>query len=179
MGEAARALEQTSALPPDYDADPGRWRSWESRHDVHAMIAPELPGSVLDVDCGEGRLASLLCPGVRWVSVDASPTQVVANPYRPVVLTDMRKLPFEDETFAEVVDLWCLYRVADPVTAIAEAARVLAAGGRYFACTTARNTDPEIMPEGYPASSFDAEDAARIVGTVFDVRTSSNEKLVG
>jgi len=131
------------------------------------MIAPELRGPVLDAGCGEGRLASLLGGGVRWVGVDSSPTQIAANPYRPVVRADMRALPFRDGVFGEVAHLWCLYHLDDPVLAIAEAARVLRPGGRYFACTAARDSDPEIMFEGYPPSTFDAEEAAGIVASAF------------
>jgi SAM-dependent methyltransferase len=83
------------------------------------------------------------------------------------VLADMRHLPFRDGVFGEVAHLWCLYHVDDPLVAIAEARRVLRTGGRYFAATGARDNDPEIMPEGYPASSFDAEEAAEIVRSVF------------
>jgi SAM-dependent methyltransferase len=155
-----------SVISPDYDSDPGRWKSWESPQDVHQMIAPDLRGPVLDVGCGEGRLASLLGTDVRWIGVDASPTQLMANPYRPVVRADMRALPFRDGAFAEVTQLWCLYHLADPVVAIAEAARVLAPGGRYFACCAARTNDPELMQDGYPPSSFDAEEAAEIVAAV-------------
>jgi len=79
----------------------------------------------------------------------------------------MRALPFRDGVFAEVAHLWCLYHVDDPVVAIAEAARVLRPGGRYFAATGARDSDPEIVPEGYPRSSFDAEEATPIVASVF------------
>jgi hypothetical protein len=46
-----------AALPPDYDADPDRWQSWEAPQDVHHMVAPEMRGPVLDVGCGEGGLA--------------------------------------------------------------------------------------------------------------------------
>jgi SAM-dependent methyltransferase len=152
---------------PDYDSDPGRWQSWESPQDVHEMIAPELRGPILDVGCGEGRLASLLGTDVWWIGVDSSPTQLVANPYRPVVRADMRTLPFRDGVFAEVTHLWCLYHLAHPLVAITEAARVLAPGGRYFACCAARTNDPEIMPEGYPASSFDAEEAVEVVAAAF------------
>lgn len=155
-------------IPPDYDSDPGRWQSWESPQDVHEMIAAELRGPMLDVGCGQGRLASLLAGGVPWVGVDSSPVQLAANPYRPVVRADMRALPFRDGAFAEVAHLWCLYHLADPVVAIAEAARVLAPGGRYFTCCAARTNDPEIMPEGYPPSPFDAEEAAEVVATVFE-----------
>lgn len=156
------------ALAPDYDSDPGRWQSWESPQDVHELIAPELRGPVLDVGCGEGRLASQLDDGVTWVGLDSSPTQVGRSPYSPIVLGDMRALPFHDGTFAEVTHLWCLYHLEDPVTAVAEAMRVLRPGGRYYACTAARDADPELMPQGYPPSPFDAEEAAAIVASVFE-----------
>jgi len=45
---------------------------------------------------------------------------------------------------------------------------VLQAGGRFFASTGARDNDPEIMFEGYPRSSFDAEEALSIVASVFE-----------
>ncbi|MGH9049662.1 MAG: class I SAM-dependent methyltransferase [Acidimicrobiia bacterium] len=157
-----------AAFPPDYDSDPGRWQSWESPRDVHEMVAPELRGPILDIGCGEGRLVARLREGVTWFGVDSSPAQVAANPYRPVVVADMRTLPFRSGVFAEAVHLWCLYHVEDPSVAIAEAARVLRVGGQYFASTSARDNDPEIMCNGYPPSSFDAEEAVVIVETVFD-----------
>jgi SAM-dependent methyltransferase len=156
-----------TVLPPDYDSDPGRWQSWESPQDVHDMIAPELSGPVLDVGCGEGRLASLLRADVDWVGLDSSPAQLAANPHRPCVRGDMMALPFADGTFAEITHLWCLYHLSDPLVAIREAARVLRPGGRYYASTSARNNDPEIMPEGRPPSTFDAEDAVSRVASVF------------
>jgi SAM-dependent methyltransferase len=157
-----------SALPPDYDSDPERSRSWRAASDVHDVVAPSLRGPVLDVGCGDGRLAALLVDrGVAWVGVDSSPSQLAANPNRPVVLADMRFLPFRDGAFREVTHLWCLYHLDDPVVAIAEARRVLQDGGRYFASTSARDNDPELMPEGYPRSTFDAEDAPELVGAVF------------
>jgi SAM-dependent methyltransferase len=157
-----------SGIPPDYDADPGRWRSWESPHDVHQLIAPELRGPVLDVGSGEGRLAGLLGESVTWIGVDSSSTQLAANPFQPLILADMRALPFRDGVFAEVVHLWCLYHVDEPAVAVSEARRVLRPGGRYYASTSARTNDPEIMLEGYPQSSFDAEEAASIVASVFE-----------
>jgi SAM-dependent methyltransferase len=157
-----------SAIPPDYDSDPERWQSWKSPQDVHEIIARELRGPVLDVGCGEGRLASLLGKGVTWIGVDSSPSQVQANPYRPIVIADMRALPFRDNAFAEVTHLWCLYHVDDPLVALVEARRVLKTGGCYYASTAARDSDPEIMYEGYRPSSFDAEEAVALVESVFD-----------
>lgn len=163
----SRGSDPTSALPPDYDADPERWASWQAPQDAHEIVAPELSGRVLDVGCGEGRLASLLGEGVGWVGVDSSRTQLKANPHRPVVLADMRALPFRDGAFDAVTHLWCLYHLDDPTVAIREAWRVLKPGGHYYASTAARDSDPELLPEGYPPSSFDAEEAVAIVAAVF------------
>lgn len=151
----------------DYDEDPERWNSWRPREDVHDVVAPELRGPVLDVGCGEGRLAQAIGPDVAWVGVDLSLTQLADSPRGPLVQADMQALPFRDGAFAEVLHLWCLYHVEAPATAIAEAWRVLQPGGRYLACTNARSSDPELMWEGYPPTPFDAEDAVEIVSEVF------------
>jgi SAM-dependent methyltransferase len=156
-----------AAIPPDYDSDPERRGAWVAPQDVHDMIAPELGGPMLDIGCGEGRLASRVGDRVFCIGVDSSPSQLRANPHRPVVLADMCALPFRDSAFAEATHLWCLYHLDHPVAAIAEARRVLRGGGRYYACTGARDNDPELMPEGYPRSSFDAEEAVSLVESVF------------
>ncbi len=132
----------TEALPSDYDDDPGRWFAWRPPQDAHQTVAPELRGPVLDAGCGEGRLASELAATVTWVGLDASPAQLAANPYRPLVRGDMLRLPFAEATFQEVTHLWCLYHLDDPIPAIAEALRVLRPGGRYFACCASRHSDP-------------------------------------
>jgi SAM-dependent methyltransferase len=156
-----------TTLPPDYDSDPDRWRSYQAPQDVHEIVAPELSGRVLDVGCGEGRLATLLTNRAAWIGLDSSPTQLVANPFRPLILGDMRGLPFAANTFDAVVHLWCLYHLDDPREAIIEARRVLRPGGRYYASTAARNSDPELIPEGYPPTTFDAEEALDVVASVF------------
>src|SRR3954452_12812763 len=114
-----------SVLEPDYDSDPERRGAWEAPRDTHEMVAPELRGPVLDVGCGEGRLARALDRSVQWIGVDSSPAQLEHCPYRPLVRADMRKLPFRDGSVAEVTHLWCLYHLDDPVEAIDEARRVL------------------------------------------------------
>jgi SAM-dependent methyltransferase len=155
-------------LRVDYDADPERWGSWRAPQDVHEVVAPELHGPVLDVGCGDGRLAALAADrGIAWVGVDSSPSQLAENPHRPVVLADMRALPFRAEVFQDVTHLWCLYHLDDPCVAIAEARRVLRRDGVYFASTSARDNDPELMPDGYPPSTFDAEQAEEIVRSIF------------
>jgi SAM-dependent methyltransferase len=156
-----------TALTPDYDSDPGRRRAWKAPQDVHEAVAPEVRGPVLDIGCGEGRLGELLADDVLWIGVDDSPSQLAECERRPVVRADMRALPFRDGAFAEAVHLWCLYHLDDPVDAVAEARRILREGGRYYASTSARDNDPEIMWEGYPPSTFDAEEAIEVVAAVF------------
>jgi SAM-dependent methyltransferase len=155
-------------VPQDYDDDPGRRGAWVAPRDVFEIVAPELVGPVLDAGCGEGRLAAQLSTEIRWVGLDLSPAQLALCEHRPVVRGDLRQLPFGDATFAEVTHLWCLYHLDRPVDAIREASRVLRPGGRYYTCTAARDSDPELLPEGYPPSTFDAEEAADIVAEVFD-----------
>ena len=156
-----------AALTPDYDSDPERRAAWQAPQDVHEMVGPEISGSVLDVGCGEGRLVAQLRDGTQWCGVDSSDAQLARCDARPVVRADMCTLPFRSDTFAVVTHLWCLYHVDAPTAAIEEACRVLGPGGNYYASTGARNSDPELMWEGYPATTFDAEEAAGIVGKVF------------
>jgi SAM-dependent methyltransferase len=157
-----------AVIEPDYDSDPERRGAWRAPADVFEAVAPEVRGPIVDIGSGEGPLGEGIPDEVLWVGVDASPSMLEQCERRPVVLADMRALPFRDGAFAEAAHLWCLYHLDDPVPAIAEAKRVLRAGGRYFASTSARANDPELVPDGYPASTFDAEEAAAIVGAVFD-----------
>src|SRR5438045_6195929 len=63
-----REDDRMGVIPPDYDADPGRWRShdrsWLVDGDVHEVVAERVAAEglapVLDVGCGNGRLAELL-----------------------------------------------------------------------------------------------------------------------
>ena len=156
-----------AAIEPDYESDPERRGAWRAPADVFEMVAPEVRGPVVDIGSGEGRLGEALPDDVFWVGVDASPAMLEQCERRPVVLADMLALPFRDGAFAEAAHLWCLYHLDDPVAAVVEARRVLRAGGRYYASTSARANDPELVPDGYPSSTFDAEEAEAIVGAVF------------
>jgi SAM-dependent methyltransferase len=163
-----------SALPPDYDTDPDRWGSrdpsWRLGGDVHEVVADRVVAQglrpVLDVGSGRGRLRQVLPAGWPWCGIDSSATQLSADRSGPVVLGDAARLPFPSATFGAVAALYMLYHLDDPTVAIAEARRVLAAGGTFFACTRARTSDPELT-DGYPPTTFDAEEAPDVVAAVF------------
>jgi SAM-dependent methyltransferase len=163
-----------TALPPDYDDDPERWlsldRSWQAYGDVHqpvaARIVLEQLSPVVDVGGGDGRLGTFLPDAWPSVVVDASPTQLVSAAH-PKVQGDAFELPIVSETFGAVCMLWMLYHLEMPVQAIREAKRVLRPGGLFVACTAARDSCPELT-DGYPPSTFDAEEAGALVGEVFD-----------
>jgi SAM-dependent methyltransferase len=161
-------------LEPDYDSDPGRWRSmdrrWQLAGDVHEVVAERIArrrlGSVLDLGCGQGRLREVLPARVLWAGVDRSPTQLRDCPHRPVVRADAGRLPFADGAFDAVAALWMLYHLERPQDAIREARRVLRPGGVFFTCTSARTNDPELC-DSYPATTFDAEEAPEVVADAF------------
>jgi Methyltransferase domain len=72
--------------------------------------------------------------------------------------------------------LWMLYHLDEPQEAIAEAKRVLRRGGLLAACASSRTNDPELVPHGYPRTTFDAEEAADIVSDVFGASSVEVER---
>lgn len=165
-------LEHMSAgLPSDYDSDPGRFgaadRHWQLQDDTHEVVAERLAREritpVIDVGGGQGRLAELLS---GTIVVDSSPAQL-ADAAQPKLRADALSLPFGDGVAGAIAMLWMLYHLDDPAAAIGEAKRVLRPGGLFAACTASRSNDPELT-DGYPPSTFDAEEAPAIVASVFD-----------
>jgi SAM-dependent methyltransferase len=161
------------ALTPDYDTDPERSRSFRVswQEDVHAPVAERLISAreqpVLDVGCGIGRFGAALPYGLDWIGLDESPRQLAGCARRPVVRADACRLPCTGGSVGAVTMLWMLYHLDDPRLALAEARRVLRPGGLLVACASSRSNDPELVPDGYPRTTFDAEEAADITAEVF------------
>jgi SAM-dependent methyltransferase len=162
-----------AALPPDYDSDPDRSRSFRLgwQEDVHRPVAERFIAEqrriVIDVGCGIGRFGSALNGRIPWLGVDRSPRQLRDCPHRPIVQGDAAALPLRSGSVDAVVLLWMLYHLDDPAAALTEAKGVLCPGGLFAACAASRWNDPELAPEGYPPTSFDAENAADVVASVF------------
>jgi SAM-dependent methyltransferase len=122
------------ARTPGFDA------YWYYRDAFFALL-PAPAGPVLEVGCGEGRVARDLAErGYEVTALDASPTLLAAavesDPGGTYVRGDAEALPFADASFALVVAYNSLMDVDDMPKAVGEAARVLAAGGRLCMCVT-------------------------------------------
>jgi SAM-dependent methyltransferase len=167
--------EGMSAIQPDYDADPDRSSAWNSSWLVAGddwdegagRFVDEELAPVLDVGCGFGGFAARLPPQARWIGVDAAAAMLAKVTARPVLQADAVHLPFRDQSAGGVVCRNMLYHFDDPTEVLAEAYRVLRPGGLFLAETKARAQDPELVPGGYPPSTFDAEEAPDIVASVF------------
>ncbi len=166
-----------SALPYDYDSDPGRFLSTEDHphDDVHPYVAARFAATgartVLDVGGGNGKLARLLPgPSMRCLLIDLSPAMLDLAP-RPAVRADGARLPAADASVDAVAALFTLYHYADPLVPIGEARRVLRPGGLFAACAPSRDSNPELAQviSGWgTATPFDGEDAEAIVASVFN-----------
>ena len=80
-------------------------------------------GSLLDLGCGDGSVASSLGRrlGLRVSGVDVV---LQKKSHIPVVRYDGRNLPFRDRSFDTVMLIWVLHHTENPVGVLREAARV-------------------------------------------------------
>jgi SAM-dependent methyltransferase len=120
---------------------PGHDEYWSYGASFFDQIVPAPGRQTLEMGCGEGRVArDLTRRGHRVAAVDTSPTLVrhaqEADPGGRYLVADAAALPFADGEFDVIVAYNALMDVADMPAAVREAARVLAAGGRFCICVT-------------------------------------------
>ena len=121
---------------------------------VLAAVGPA-PGRLLDVGAGTGRLLELLAPQVeRGLGVDASRAMLalarsrLAKPdlaHCAVRQADMYRLPLADGSFDTIILQMVLHYAEDPAAAMAEAARVLRAGGLLLVVDLVRHDRTELL----------------------------------
>jgi SAM-dependent methyltransferase len=130
--------------------------SWQRHVAEYALSADLLgPGRLLDLGCGIGHSYHVLAPR-ETVGVDVEPA-ALAGQERQTVVADMRELPFGDAEFASVLSVHSLEHVPDPERVLAEALRVLEAGGQAVFVTPNRLTlgRPDEIIDPYHYVEFD------------------------
>jgi SAM-dependent methyltransferase len=117
----------------DWARAPGHDAFWAYRDALRSFLPP--PGrATLEVGCGEGRVARELTElGHTVTATDVAPSLLEAarevGSARSYVLADAAALPFRTDAFDRVVAYNVLMDVPDMPGSMAEAGRVLAAGG--------------------------------------------------
>jgi ArsR family transcriptional regulator len=111
-------------------------------------------GRLLDIGTGTGRLLELLAPeALSATGIDRSPEMLrlargkltaAGNQAAEVRQADMRTLPFAAESFDTVTLHHVLHFADDPAQVLAEAARVLAPGGKLLVADYAPHAREEL-----------------------------------
>ena len=116
-------------------------RTWETL--ARSLLQLLETGDVLDIASGDGITAELLAPHARSITcvdsservVDAAAKRLRAFANVQVIRGDMQALELGEQRFDLVLMLHALTYAESPAKAVAEASRVLRAGGRLLAVT--------------------------------------------
>jgi len=125
-----------------YDGYADWYEGWNKPHaehnasEVQDLLGPG-DGLCLDLGCGAGHYFDVIAAtGRTVVGLDYSADQLrfARNRSRRIVRGDAAALPFAGAAFPAVATLWISTDVDDFAAVLAEAARVLAPGGRLVFC---------------------------------------------
>jgi len=136
---------------------------WSYRRPFFETIVPPPGTMTVEVGCGEGRVSrDLRHRGHRTLGLDLSPTLLAAaaaaDPGGAYVLADASALPLADASCDIVVAYNSLMDIADMDAAVAEAWRVLVAGGHFCVCITHPMANTGRFDGPAPDASFVATD---------------------
>lgn len=145
MAERASGKHWPDAVAGDMERHYSPGRTWEAT--ARAIVQLVSPGRVLDIASGDGVIGEFLHSRAESIDcIDLSPRVVEAGQQRVAEFDnvrfhcgDMHALPFADRTFDTVLLLHALTYSETPDRVIAEAARVVASGGRLIAATLAQH----------------------------------------
>jgi SAM-dependent methyltransferase len=124
-----------------WSADPEGWALYSEPHNLplfEAVLDAARVGAgsrLLDVGCGTGLVLQRAAGrGATLAGIDVSPGLLAIAesrvPDADLRLDDLQALPFPDDSFDAVTGINAFQFAADPLAAIAEAARVVVPGGR-------------------------------------------------
>lgn len=163
-----RPLESAHATPAFGDEEYRSFQVFTHRNAIQRYFevptlarALRLPrgARILEVGCGPGNALGALeneCEPSMLVGLDLDRTllgearaAVERNAVRAtLVLGDIRRLPFQTESFDVVVDFGTCYHIADPELALREIERVLVRGGLFV------HETPLAQLAAHPVRSF-------------------------
>jgi SAM-dependent methyltransferase len=163
-GPALAVLPRPRRRQPDpRDAGPRPWLSGTGlpgvlrerafQEEIDRLVEDSLGDAegeeVLDIGCGGGRLGTLLAAaaGVTGVDTDEAALERArarhsALPQFRFLAMDAARLEFPDASFDTALMLDSVEGMAEPTLALAEAARVLASGGRLMVTAMNRESLP-------------------------------------
>lgn len=159
---------ETIAGRMEHHYSPGR--TWEA---FARGVTPLLDlGDVLDVGCGDGMVAQMLFPRAeRYVGLDRSEKLLAAATKRlrghkgvSFVSGDMHALPFDDQSFDQVLLFHVLTYAQRPEVVVKEAARVLRANGKLALITLASHPHADTVERyGHVNRGFDTKKVRRLL----------------
>ncbi len=91
---------------------------------ANAMKDHLLPGTALDVGCGNGMISKLLMDLRNDVSIIGVDTLLRPETYIPVLQYNGKDLPFDDNSFSAVLLVDVLHHALNPIQVLNECARV-------------------------------------------------------
>jgi SAM-dependent methyltransferase len=94
----------------------------------HLADAIPLRGTVLDIGCGDGRVARALMRERADLQVDGADIDIRPDARIPVTAWDGQTLPYANSAYDYVMLVDVLCRATDPAAVLAEASRVAAKG---------------------------------------------------
>lgn len=101
--------------------------------EIHARN--QWPGPILDIGCGDGIFASILCTELIDTGIDPDQSELDCarrtNAYRELIACFGNNIPMPDKSYATIISNSVLEHIPDLVPVLKEANRLLADDGRF------------------------------------------------